>query len=894
MKKEQHIHDISEETLATFSEISDKAKEGLKNLSSIGAGALASVNTMTSANTVNNLNSINRQNSDAYERLQSEPAIARIVIEGEGGEVQVLFISRSTPVALDGSNQHASYNSPLGRLASLPVGDVETITLAGSSQEYTLVESSFLRPRLDHDGWDAPDTVFRHEQLGTQTIRSMRALLGSSSQEIEDELAKILAGEPSSENIQEGVIHQIRKAMGLRDQPILDKFQDGIFRLPINSQLIILGPPGTGKTTTLIKRLGQKIDLMNLDDIEKTKAKTDLAGIVHSKSWLMFTPTDLLKHYVKEAFNREGVPTPEDRIQTWESTQHNLARNVLGLIQSGVSKGKFNQKKGLVLLNDDVLVDPRKWFDEFSAFHQNRLVTQLQDGVDSLNEIQSSSYTSILSEVTRAIQKKSQGVIAVYSALLPLEAQIKPILEEAKETTDKLIHKCLLEQFDKDKKFLQLLADQLNSINLEEDTDDDELFDDDGEEVNETSLHTPQTAAKEYNKVIKSLARHKVLKRSVSKNSSAWQIKNWLGERLPDNKVLIEIGSQVASQNGIRRFINAHRRFVTEVSTSYKKFRKLSALEGKFYQKIPDSPRHITNAELDAIVLLTLKTSRELMSTSAIRNKIDEPGFSYLKKIASNFRNQILVDEATDFSIIQLACMHSLTSLQTLSYFACGDFNQRITSYGIRSKDQLNWVDSRIKSDHITTVYRQSEKLNELAKGLLSATGGDSSSLGQLPDDYQHPGVSPVLLENCKNINQCAEWLSVRIREIERTVELLPTIGVLVNCEEDVELMAIALNVYLEEYSHAAEACKDGKSLGNSKGVRVFSIDHIKGLEFEVVFFVGVDDLAESKPDLFDKYLYVGVTRAATYLGLTCTTTLPDRLSSLQGMFGDSWEEDAR
>jgi len=48
-----------------------------------------------------------------------------------------------------------------------------------------------------------------------------------------------------------------------------------------------------------------------------------------------------------------------------------------------------------------------------------------------------------------------------------------------------------------------------------------------------------------------------------------------------------------------------------------------------------------------------------------------------------------------------------------------------------------------------------------------------------------------------------------------------------------------------------------------------FNIRHIKGLEFEAVFFVDMDQTISKYPALFSKYLYVGATRAATYLGMT-------------------------
>jgi hypothetical protein len=52
--------------------------------------------------------------------------------------------------------------------------------------------------------------------------------------------------------------------------------------------------------------------------------------------------------------------------------------------------------------------------------------------------------------------------------------------------------------------------------------------------------------------------------------------------------------------------------------------------------------------------------------------------------------------------------------------------------------------------------------------------------------------------------------------------------------------------------------CLLGQLAGQDNDVRVFDVQHIKGLEFEAVFFIGIDRLAERQQDLFEKYLYVG------------------------------------
>ena len=41
---------------------------------------------------------------------------------------------------------------------------------------------------------------------------------------------------------------------------------------------------------------------------------------------------------------------------------------------------------------------------------------------------------------------------------------------------------------------------------------------------------------------------------------------------------------------------------------------------------------------------------------------------------------------------------------------------------------------------------------------------------------------------------------------------------------------------------------------------------------------------------MFDKYLYVGTTRAANYLGVTCEGALPTAIESLRTHFGQDWQ----
>lgn len=150
--------------------------------------------------------------------------------------------------------------------------------------------------------------------------------------------------------------------------------------------------------------------------------------------------------------------------------------------------------------------------------------------------------------------------------------------------------------------------------------------------------------------------------------------------------------------------------------------------------------------------------------------------------------------------------------------------------------------------------------------------------------------MKPLLGTGLATAEETCTWISGRVVEIEQFTGTLPSIAVLVCKEEYVQPITNGLNTFLEKHNIRAEACPEGKVVGRENDVRVFDVRHIKGLEFEAVFFVGIDELAAQEPDLFEKYLYVGATRAAVYLGVTVQTDeLPEKIKTLRMEFGADW-----
>lgn len=301
----------------------------------------------------------------------------------------------------------------------------------------------------------------------------------------EELLEKLLAKEGQTANVIEGLRRSVIVKMGLRDQPVLDQYQDEIFRMPLGMSLLILGPPGTGKTTTLIRRLGQKLDTVFLDkdEIRIVESVTTTSGVAHADSWLMFTPTELLKQYLKEAFAQERVPASDQRIKTWSDYRREHARNTFGILKTTSGGGSFILKDSVDILSADALDNLIAWFSDYEKWQRSIFVNEIRLSANGLSGNSAPEIAAVGQRLLSIIHAIRGGTLA--SAFISLADEvtgIRALVDSMKEVTDKKIRDVLNLQLNRNKSFIDELASFINSLQLSPDDENVEPDDQDSDE----------------------------------------------------------------------------------------------------------------------------------------------------------------------------------------------------------------------------------------------------------------------------------------------------------------------------------------------------------------------------------------------------------------------------
>ncbi|GAA4530454.1 hypothetical protein GCM10023174_20700 [Chelativorans composti] len=891
------LHSTAKEALNAFEEIAESAYAELQS-KGVSLDSFASVNTITADRLAAELRQRNEDTTANLLRLCEKPAIARFVIEDEDGRIETLYVTSAGTVNTK-TVRLCSYMSPKGRLAPYGVGDEVEIPLKEGPRSYLIREKMTFDAVEGGEGWDSRPAVHFREKISPLTIKSLRDLLqeeGAPEEEI-DALA-VWLNQTDEQNVVEGITRAALTAMELRVAPILDRFQDEIFRLPIDSRIAVMGPPGTGKTTTMVRRLRQKLDFAYFDEDERELVEeADEAGRAHADSWILFTPTELLRLYVREALSKEGVPAHNERLWTWDEFRLAVARNQLGILKRATGGGLVMDHQG----RDDHLLsttlpDQRAWFEDFNRWQSQDFVRQVEVEAERLAKADDERASLLGQQVSEALERSGDNIIRLLAELVSLRDGLEQLASAlGKKTREDLdeplknlarLHPSLLDD-------LVAIVDSVNRQSPEEDegdSDDDEADDESMEAVEARSpLDRRRQAVDAFRRTMRTLAIRQASGSKPADSSRTGRILAFLAERGFETPDLREVGKVLLVQRAAGRVGNAPANYLRRISARYQRFRRAMRAEGKWYRPTTVGGGHVHPAEVDLIMLAMLQAASSMEADRLLSSRLSERRPALLDTIARLRCNQVLVDEATDFSPVQLACMAELARRYIGSLFLSGDFNQRLTRWGTRSEADLRWIAPNIDIRRIAITYRQSKKLADFARTLARLQGLE---IDERPSEFtDNVGFDPVLGPCLETNAERAQWLKARVAEIERITEgKLPTIAVLVPDRDVLDSLTEALNAELSDMNLVAKAYSDGEAIGQTHDIRVFPIEHIKGLEFEAVFFVDVDRLHAEQPELFDRYIYVGATRAATFLGLTCQgPELPGVLHHKDISYGKCW-----
>lgn len=793
-----------------------------------------------------------------------QPPFVAYVKALEGEKEQRFFICRhQRPSEPDPTSEHVeyvSYKAPLGRLAAVGAGEKgvikvpEVVGLKATGYfwetEYSVQEKNLFEARQN----DAlkNDTSFPSGRLFVPSLRSfLEGLHAAKEAEV--------AGAEMLKPARRRVVDKFE----LQDLAIVDKYQDDIFRIPLSTFLLIYGAPGTGKTTTIIKRLAQKTDpdfLLENKEIAANEVDALRPAFYGPTNWVLFIPSELLRGYLKEALAQERLAATEENVLVWQEYRVTVARDTLRVLKTG-SRGTFVLRDGLV--DEPASARLASWTQSFERYFQEAVAAQFAREVGA-GEIE-----------LKAVREKAVAAIrASEDEVRPLQREVEELrIQETRARSEKeneSIRRNLTELEGK----IQARLAPVAEIRLLVDTWNHLI-----EEARAARSPSPRSAA--------------VIARRVRSLDDSYKMQV---DRLREQREFASLAASHAPELGANHLRSALTKLLRDHSLDailsrlaplYQAFRLGQLNEEAFFMRSAAEmvkERRIDPFELDTLIYVALSLLRETLQPVEMSQR---SGSSLSQLLINEMRMVVTADEASDFSATQLACMRLLAHPRFDSTAFSGDLMQRMTSQGIQHWNELETFGPTPRHCELRVSYRQSPRLLEIAAALYHSTVGDpapfESAFTESPED-------PFALTfHASSAEASARWIADRIVEIySSTDERLPSIAVLVPTEADVQPTYSLLKPTLLEQSIEAEACIDGRVLGTKAKVRVFNVEFIKGLEFEAVFFVGIDQIASKAPELVARYLYVGLTRARSFLAVTHFSGFPPQLEFVQGHFAAS------
>lgn len=851
-----------------------------------------------------------------YVQIKNEPFIATVRVEEDGVEKLYLICRNYIPPTqpLIPNSLFVNRNATKGKVASAEVGKELLLTQRNRhgflerQWRVKVLEKNIFRPKKIEE-WDAVSNQFYLPE-GIQSIESLRAFLEAQrSLEVRvDEVALIgeleraeLKRIRDQLKIKEGIQQEVIEQLALRDRPILDENQDLILRLPLSSQLIVTGAPGTGKTTILVQRISLKSKVEFLEDEERTDRRgtslsdDQLAELFdHQRNnWILFTPSDLLKVYLKEALNKEDVPAPDAKMKTWHTVRMELARpEYLNLTRVGSTGGPF-QRSGQLLLP---FKTNREWTHYAEQFHRHLFQTVQNRLGNAIRTLERNNPQSRFLDPIRSIQSSATNrnsgsglstIAYVASDLTSLRDQFLTLRENLatnfNEVTDTAIRRS--GRIQEIGKLVAAQSAEREPVEAEEVEYEEEAEEENAFDTSEVSI----LARRRLRRAVVWYAERLAQNSPLPEHRQHSPILNLVLQSLPTSNEITPLGQTSLELRAISRLMEGYNGFFRLISDTYRLFRTQEVEHGRL-QISPHArdgirAEKISDEEIDILIYTQLQLARDIFLLNP-QLLVATPANSFLEKIRDRYYTQVMVDEATDFSAIQLGCMYNLSHPYFDAVSLSGDLMQRATHYGITSWDDCKFFSSIFQTFSLSKVYRQSPRLLKVAQTLYMHSQQRSpefySAFGSASAD-----IPPLIFDARNDTYLMCRWIVDRIVEIYQiNKQHLPSIAIFVPEEGQIETIYALIREPLEDNSFLVEKCPEGK-IGDGAKIRIFSVEYIKGLEFEGVFVLNIDYLEQISPDLIDKYLYVALTRAGHFLAATYNVRFPSSLDCIRDYFSD-------
>jgi len=704
----------------------------------------------------------------------------------------------------------------------------------------------------------------------------------------------------------------IRKYAELRYQPILDPAQESIKRSKIfKGPLIINGGPGTGKTTSLIQRIKFLISPSIEEYITLDQAQRDIL-FNQRTSWVFFSPNELLALFLRNSMKMEELAADTDRVKVWMTYKNDLVK-AYKLVDTNTKRPFliYNKSQGKSLLKNvspsiqAVLTD----FNHYHLVHQKEKISRVLE-TDVTQFQWRNTGTSIQKYLRERINIKDiEGIIRLFFNLNETyQAESDKISVEYASLIKQVASRIQI-LITKDSARATLLSELLNKWKIQsQDTNEDEDVDDDVdiemEDFDEKEEQLSFDFEKELFTKLKSLCRKQAIK-EFDKNTKFSKRDRELIKLIPEVDTQPEY-SQMGQTAFFKKFFERIVKGVVanvlrELPMVYKKFRRsqlasrnpnwdLTVLE-LLVKKDQNSRLHSDEQAL----LLYLVNGVCTNLAKNFKQQFKTVSHPYLNGFKSHCKPVIGIDEATDFSLIDLLAISSFAHPELSSITLSGDLMQRMTSDGLDSWEDFSQIVETTERKDLKISYRQSPTLLALAQAIYEhSTGNTADYTSYMSKDDLEP--KPLLMAS-EDEEEKLNWIAGRILEIYKAYgDSIPSIAIFLPTESQLEAFASKLGNLdtLADVGILVRACRNGEVLGDKNTIRIFSIDKIKGLEFEAVFFHNLDDLqSQNLPnDLLLKYLYVGLSRATFYLGLTISREITSDLKFVADSFdatGKTW-----